>query len=286
MLPLFRKRCLVLLAAGCMTVLAPSMGRAQKSEEVQFGTADKVEPGTFYSAGRAKAACVILLHKYGGNRQQNGWDQLATELQKDYAVLSFDFRGHGDSTNVNPDFWHCPNNQLIKGSGRQPAKISYKDFLPQYLPALANDVAAAKRYLDEQNDAGVCNSSNVIVIGAEEGAAIGALWIASEWQRLRLTKDPFGRFVADRQRTMEGDDIASAVWLSMPKNLAGSYVGYWLKGKVRDRVPMVFFYGEQDFKAHNTAQTMVDELKRGGREKLSSREPAASPTQSWPATSC
>src|SRR5262249_23029334 len=153
------------------------------SEEVQFETVDKVDlRGTFYPSSKPKAACVILLHKIGGNRQQNGWDSLAQELQKEFAVLSLHFRGHRDSTGISPEFWRNPDNQVLKGAGRAQ-KISFKDFPPAYFPMLANDVAAAKRYLDRQNDAAACNSSNVIVIGAEDGAAIGALWIASEWQR-------------------------------------------------------------------------------------------------------
>src|SRR5438132_383393 len=79
-------------------LLVPSSGRAQRSEEVQFSTADKVElHGTFYFPQKSKAPCAILLHRLGGSREQKGWDSLATLLQKDYAVLAFDFRGHGDS---------------------------------------------------------------------------------------------------------------------------------------------------------------------------------------------
>jgi hypothetical protein len=195
---------------------------------------------------------------------------LAQALSKDFAVLSFDFRGHGDSTTVNPAFWVGSNN-TIKNAAKKPNKISYKDFPASYLPMLANDVAAAKRYLDQQNDAGSCNSSNMVVIGAEEGAAIGALWISTEWQRKRLIKNPIGNWVADPQGKVEGEDIASAVWLSIPQKLNGVDVGYWLKGpsnKVRDKVPMVFFYGLQDTKAQTAATSLLNELKRAGREKL------------------
>jgi pimeloyl-ACP methyl ester carboxylesterase len=268
-----RGRWLVFFLAGVALALAPAAGRAQTSQEVQFDTADKVElRGTLYPSVRGKSApCVILLHKYGGNRQQNGWKQLAEALQKDYTVLSFDFRGHGDSTSVSPQFWRYPNNlQLIRGATRMPQKIAYKDFAPLYVPVLANDVTAAKAYLDQQNDAGVCNSSNVIIIGAEEGGAIGALWIASEWQRRRLVKSPFGQLVTDPQGRVEGEDIAAAVWLSIPRSLTGIPVIQWLRGpgnKVRDKVPMVFCYGDKDAKATSAAQTLFDELKRAGREK-------------------
>src|SRR5947209_2474990 len=107
--------------AGLTLALLPPAGRAQKSEEVQFDTADKVElHGTFYAPAKPRAPCVILLHKIGGNRDEHGWDQLAQVLQKEYAVLRFDFRGHGDSTNVAPEFWRNASNSMIKGAARAP----------------------------------------------------------------------------------------------------------------------------------------------------------------------
>jgi hypothetical protein len=255
-------------------LLVPAAATAQKGGvEVQFDSIDKVElHGTFYSGGKAKAPCVLLLHKYGGNRQQKGWDELAEALSKEFSVLSFDFRGHGDSTTVNQSFWVGSNATMIKNAAKKPNKISYKDFSANYLPMLANDVAAAKRYLDQQNDAGACNSSNLVIIGAEEGAAIGALWISTEWQRQRLIKNPIGTWVRDPQGKVEGEDIASAIWLSMPQRLNNVDVGVWLKGpsnKVRDKVPMVFFYGAQDTKAQSAATKLLNELKQASsREKL------------------
>src|SRR5262245_43331812 len=112
----------------------PSTGKAQdkKGDEVQFETADKVEiHGTFVpSAKGGKAPCVILLHKYGMNRQQKGMDELTQVLSKEYAVLSFDFRGHGDSTTVTlMNFWRVPqNSSMIKNAPKMGNKISYKDF--------------------------------------------------------------------------------------------------------------------------------------------------------------
>ena len=168
------------LLAGLSLILLPTFGQAAppKPEEVKFDTADKVElHGTFYASGKNKSPCVILVHKIGGNRQQQGLEKLARALQEsNYAVLSFDLRGHGDSTSVERTFWQVPTNAtLIRGANISKEKISYRDFAPTYYPMLANDLSAAKRYLDQQNNAGSCNSSNTIVIGAEEGAAIGAL---------------------------------------------------------------------------------------------------------------
>ncbi len=162
-------RRLMVSSVLCAVLAAVPSVRAQdkKGEEVQFETADKVEiRGTFYASSKPKAPCVVLLHNVGGNRQQEGWDKLAQALSKDFAVLSFDFRGHGDSTSVDPTFWKVGANTMIKGAAKTPSKISYKDFPDAYYPMLINDLAAARRFLDQQNDAGACNSSSIIVIGA------------------------------------------------------------------------------------------------------------------------
>jgi predicted esterase len=261
------------LAALVLVGLPAAAGAQNKKsgEEVQFESFDKVElHGTFYASEKAKAPCVLLLHNYGGNRQEKGIEELAQALTKDYAVLTFDFRGHGESTKVDTMFWANPTNGLIKGAPKRPSKINFADFPPAYRPMLANDVAAARRYLDKQNDGNECNSSNIIVIGAEEGAAIGALWIASEWQRYRTTKNRFGVPVADRSK-VEGEDIACAVWLSIPSKWpGGGNIGAWLRGpnnRVRDKVPMAFFYAEKDGKAASAAQALFSELKPG-KEKL------------------
>src|SRR5437899_238296 len=80
----------------------------ENQDRVKFNTVDGVElHGVFYTSDRGKKApCVMILPKIGSNSSQEGWDQLATDLQKaGYAVLLFDYRGHGDSTNVDPGFW-------------------------------------------------------------------------------------------------------------------------------------------------------------------------------------
>jgi hypothetical protein len=258
----------------------PTVSRGQgQPDDVTFETFDGVElHGRFYAASKGKAPCVILLHKLAGNERQQGWDELATALQGKFAVLSFDFRGHGESTHIeNPQkFWSYPANGLIKKSGTDKEKISHKDFAPGYTPVLANDVAAAKRFLEKKNDAMECNASNVIVIGAEEGAAIGALWIASEFQRRPPMRNPLtNAWFQDPRGKIQGEDVAAAVWLSIPDKLNGYPLSYWLTAKdangraaVRDKVPMAFFYGDKDSKSAAAATYLLEALRKAGKEKL------------------
>lgn len=62
---------------------------------------------TFYPPAIEKAPGILLLHtldSVGGCACRKDWDSFARELQKlGYAVLAFDFRGHGDSPG--PEDW-------------------------------------------------------------------------------------------------------------------------------------------------------------------------------------
>src|SRR6266852_5397654 len=129
MLPLSFGLALCLLAGGPL----PS-ARAQgmpKPEKVHFTTVDQVElHGTYWASTKMrKAPTVLLLHKLGGKSHEDGWDRLAGKLQQEgCAVLSFDFRGHGDSTSVAADFWKYRFNAMgLKcfkpGALKQPESI-------------------------------------------------------------------------------------------------------------------------------------------------------------------
>ena len=239
---------------------------ADKPTKVQFDTGDGVTlQGSWYASPKGKdEPTVLLLHKTGSDSHKDGWDGLASKLQdKGYSVLSFDFRGHGNSTAVDTKFWDARvfpwNSKGIKGGGldskgKPKDSINQKDFNPGYLPYLVNDIAAAKMFLDDRNDAGECNSRSIIVIGAEDGAALGALWMASEWSRCIATVTPglAGPRIGPPYEDPEGKGQYAAVWLSLTPALGGkmSVAGglhNWLGLVGKDKkVPMGFLYGDGD----------------------------------------
>src|SRR6516165_7794699 len=95
------------ILATLVSVFSPAPGCAAEPERVRFETVDYVTiQGTYYPSDKGKRApCAILLHPIGENSQMEGWDDLAKTLQKKgIAVLTFDFRGHGDSTSVEQNF--------------------------------------------------------------------------------------------------------------------------------------------------------------------------------------
>lgn len=253
--------------------------RRGPQEEVRFDSADGVELyGTFHPGGRGKKSpCVLLLHDLGSHSQQASWEHFATELQKDgLSVLRFDFRGHGRSVAVDEDvFWQVPaNRQMVRGYSRTnpPEAISAQDFGRGYHPMLANDVAAARLYLDRRNDAGDCNSSTLIVVGAGEGATLGAMWVASECYRHQA----LGEYAERLESSPEGKAIATTIWLSVSPTLQQRRMPVidWAKVAARDnRMPAAFLSGDRDETALQFAQQCATAIKGrdGGMELTAAR---------------
>jgi hypothetical protein len=268
---------------------ADAQGKLPKPESVTIETSDGVKlAGTFYPSGAGKKApTALLLHNLtkGGNSHEDGWDSLAITLQKkDYAVLSFDFRGFGLSTQVNArQFWNAVTvtqptvlynrKYLIKvfAPANPPETIDQKDFPPAYYPVLTLDIAAAKAYLDRRNDGGDCNSSNFVLIGAGEGATLGLTWLASEWHRFKGVppvgvgaNPPLQLYLLDKEP--EGTDQTSAIFLDLSSTLQGNRIpvqSYTKEAGLRNKVPMLFIYGKQDLPAEAEAQTLMQQIVPG-----------------------
>src|SRR5262249_8545885 len=231
-------------------------GLAPRSQPVSFLSADEVHlKGTFHPSDRGRGAgCVILLHAFGETSQTPAWADLAGQLQRaGYAGLRFDFRGPGDSTAGNPVFWKQPLNRagIRGGTAKRPKQdISFRDFLKNYPMALANDLAAAREFLDQKARAGECNSANLVLIGAKEGAALGALWMNAEYHRHRVTRPaPGAGGLPTLDPTPQGKSLTAAVWLSIqptPGAVKMSVPGM-LDVPVRQYgVPVALVYGEGD----------------------------------------
>jgi hypothetical protein len=278
-----------LVALGCAPAARGADDPKKEDDHSQravFTTVDGVDlDGTFYPAepdtaagAKAKEAVVLLLHnidKSGGSSRQEGWPELAMALQKEgYAVLAFDFRGFGNSRNVAKEFWDPAINPYVrhvKGAhkAKPPATIDHKDFdanAAEFYPSLVNDVAAAKAFLDRKNDRAV-NTSNLILVGAGEGATIGALWVEMEWHRRKVKAlGAKGLPVLDEP---EGRDVAAAVWLSLSPKLGGKDVALhtWLAdAAAENKVPTSFIYGEKD-EAAAASQEAWKAVERGVRKQ-------------------
>jgi len=276
----------LIFSAGLILTIAEAGPRAGaepplqgKKEDFKLATMTSIDgvelKGRYYPSSKANAPAVIFLHGLNDSGGKE-WANLAKKLQaKGYAVLMFDFRGHGDSTTVNPGkpydpknpkqpaepgFWDQKMNmQYVKGysAKNRPTEIKYEQFQAAYVSALANDIATAKAFLDAQPD---CNSSNLILIGAGDGATLGALWLSSEWHRFRYLPPALGRpqGALDRQNP-EGTAVSAAVWLSISPTMGTNKAAYSVQkmlerpGRI-GKTPMIFMYGEGDAKAGDLAK--------------------------------
>lgn len=271
--------------AGLFLCAGSCLSAQEKKRDVSFLTLDGMElKGTFYPSPRGGSPVVLFIHKIGSKRTDGEWDALATTLQdKGYAVLSFDLRGHGSSTRIaKPEvFWSAPFNK-VHLSRFDPKKktLALTDFRTSYLPYLVNDIAAARQFLDNENDNGAINTSNIVVIGAEDGAALGFFWIVSEFRRNPLYLPPraniFDLQVGPTGAETAGDDIAGAIWLSYRRQLGSrstvsvpyqSWVNSRLIDPVRDQVQMWFASGAKDKQALEDAEYMYDTILRADKKK-------------------
>ena len=230
---------LVLLAGGAGFYLLRSKSSAVESLSAAV---EKLKAGDYSARPSIPAADELAPVARAVN-------ELAEELQKkDFCVLAFDFRGHGDSTTVEPDkFWTTPYNKSLVKSKNKTA-IDYKNFDKRYYPALVNDIAAAKAFLDRsKNDSGICNTSSTIVIGGETGATLGAIWINSEWNRFKIEITPFLEVRASDRP--EGQYLSGFVALSMPPRIGTRSVHLARTLDLASRqnaMPTVFVHGDGD----------------------------------------
>ena len=177
----------VLAALMAGTVNPAARAQQKDPDDVTLETCDGLRlNGTWY-AGNQNSDTVIMLHAYKSATQSKGeWQSLAKALNTaGFAVLTFDFRGHGKSAlakamsdkkkfcdvNTYPFNKYCGeplNPNTIKA-------IDVKKFLPNYFPFLVNDIAAARRFVDQKNDNRECNSGRLYLIGDRETCSLGML---------------------------------------------------------------------------------------------------------------
>jgi hypothetical protein len=227
-----------------------------RQEKVHFHSVDHLQlAGTLYHGWKGKRGMtVLMLHDLGSNRSSPGWKRLAQALQAEgHTVLTFDFRGHGDSKKVTPQFWKYPVNKSLPTcvsflpAENQPKSLEVADLPFEYRPWLIEDIAAARTYLDLRHDepSGPVNTFNLVVIGAGQAAALGSLWLASEGYRYNASE--MGNQIL--VKWPEKLSVLQAVWIGMadPLKLSPFGIHNWLEGAhEKPLVPITFIYGEED----------------------------------------
>lgn len=278
----------LVFAALALTMFAddtPAAAQAKGVEET-FLTADGVRlRGLFHKSTKADERVppvVVFLYTPGIDKSmtKGNWESMANKLNSEgFHVFRFDWRGHGKSIDiVDPagsndmanmtGFWANRitgdiNRRSFPGWNKKPLKndIHAKEIKPGYFPMYLQDLAAVRTHLDSKNDLGEVNTSSIYIIGTDDTAALGFLWLTAEWNRpsvhpvllggetYKVCPDP--RLVAELDA---GKDFAGAIWLtaSRPSNVpsmsSGKLYQTWVVNTVRlrDNNPMLFLYGEKD----------------------------------------
>jgi pimeloyl-ACP methyl ester carboxylesterase len=262
-----------------------------KPVEENFSTADGVRlKGLFHKAPKPAPGnpVVMLLYEPGIGHSMDkpgDWGGLTKTLNdKGFHVFRFDWRGHGRSKDITDpnEFWNNPitgpwNKRHVKGWNKKPIKndIDVKTDIGQtlrlYLPVFVNDLAAARVHLDGKNDQNDLSTSSIYLIGAEDAAGLGLMWMSAEWIRpakhpllgagLVYKVVPTNGIIVDPEA---GNDIAGAVWLtgSRPPSFLQRNVSSWLQiaPKLRDNNPMLMLYGEKDLAGKAQASIFYDQV--------------------------
>jgi hypothetical protein len=191
-----------------------------------------------------------------------------------------DLRGHGDSTEVDPQFfWSVQANKQVPGKmvkGETTGPISAARFPPAYLPSLVQDLIAERWYLDRLSDdaRSPVNRGNLIVIGAEEGATLACLWLATECRRFAVL-DRGGAPAIRGQMASEPEarSIAGVILLTPSRSLGPRAMPLvdWVLQAGRQQVPMVFVFGQADIYGRNISRQLLQTTMKGA---IRSRTPS------------
>jgi len=138
---------LLIIAILCVMVVTAIAG----GKKSRFLTEDGVEIiGSLWVPERDVSPCVILLHMLGRTRAD--WDDMAeTLVNRGYAVVSIDLRGHGESTNQND------------------STIDVAEFDTDDYQSMALDVKAVLEVI--RNDVRI-DASKIAIMGASIGANV------------------------------------------------------------------------------------------------------------------
>lgn len=168
---------------------------------------------TYFPSRHGKESpVVVLLNGKDGNRfvWHNG---LAERLQGlDYAVVTVDLRGHGESRAPGAPAAAPTTGGTTKSSSK---KSSSTDFKPDVYQAMViGDLEAVKKMLYEEHQAGKLNMTKTAIVGAETLSSVAVYYAAFDWNKAPHPDGPIGN------RTPRGQDIRAIVLLS-PENAPG-----------------------------------------------------------------
>ena len=161
-------------------------------KEVSFATEDKVElRGTLYTNNQ-KGPGILLMHQCMEGSDRESWSNVAESLAKEgYHVLTFNFRGYGDSDGAWPDFESMP------------------EFINVCRSVVSKDVDAAYEFLKSLDSV---DKNELAIGGASCGVFMGIdlAYYHPEIKSMVLLSGPFDIVAQEKLSTMGKIPVLSA----------------------------------------------------------------------------
>lgn len=198
-----------LTAVLCGLLLATSTAFAQAPpkkatfEDITLTAKDGANIAITYfkSPAGQEAPVVVMLHGKGGTRQI--WKAYAEALQKaEYAVVTVDLRGHGESAGGN------------SGSGSSKKSDSSAPKARDYAAMVAGDMEAVKKFLFDEHQKKTLNMNKMGIVAADMSTPVAIAYTELDWE-----KKPYDDAPTLAQQTPRGQDVQVLVLLS-PENTA------------------------------------------------------------------
>jgi pimeloyl-ACP methyl ester carboxylesterase len=167
-------------------------------EDKTLTTEDNVDIKISYfkSNSGKDAPVIVMLHGKGGNRRQ--YAKFAADLQAkgDFAVITVDLRGHGEST------------QLKKG------ELKKQD----YLAMATQDMDAVRDFIFAEHQKEQLNMNKLGIVATEFSASVALTYTELDWE-----KQPYDDNPNPLQATPRGHDVQALALISPDTSTPGLF---------------------------------------------------------------
>ena len=227
---------LMMAATLAFWISAPSLFAQQKPakpvvEEKELLTKDdfRLKISYFKSTGGAEAPVVVMLHGKRGTRLQ--WKAMATDLQQkgDFAVVTVDLRGHGESP--------LPKKGELKKT--------------DYQAMVAFDMEAVKDFLLEEHTKKNLNMNKLGIVACEFSASVAILYTELDWEKL-----PYDEL----EQTPRGQDVQALALISPDANTPGLSTNKAIAAIRGLKRPIVIAVGDKNAHDLSAANKIFDQL--------------------------
>ncbi len=172
---------------------------------------------TYYpSPLKQDGAVVVLLHQVSGN--QLDWGALPKQLQNEnYAVITVDLRGHGQSKGATEEVETKPAKGKPKTTTKtgkatmDAASLRARDYEAMVL----GDMEAVKQFIHAEHQQKKLNMNKMAIVGAGMGAAVALRYAAIDWLKTPFQDGPVGN------QTPRGQDVRALALLTPDAEVVG-----------------------------------------------------------------